>query len=173
MENCYFSPQRWKKIVFICYYHRVSSGHGWNGWRDAEVEGEQLKEEMEQLRCRNESCRPQQMSGSRSADSESSWLMKRQMQTVAHVETSALLSCTVEKRREEKTRREQTQVCSANRMKRATGKTCWRKRKPRLPVYVSWTCSSSHLRIPHHASPLYSIHTWKNPIKYKTNTLDS
>lgn len=77
-------------------------------------------------------------------------------------------------RREEKTRREQTQVCSANRMKRATGKSCWRKRKERLPVYVSWTCSSSsHLHIPHHASPLYSIHARKNPIKYKTNTLDS
>lgn len=168
MENCYFSSQR-KKRVFICYCHRVSSGHGWYGWSDAEVEGEQLKEEMEQLRCRNASCRPQQMSGSRSADSESSWLMKRQMQTVAHEETSALLSCTVEKRREEETRREQTQVCPANRMKRATGKSCWRKRKERLPVYVSWTCSSSsHLHIPHHASPLCSIHTRnKNPTNVK------
>lgn len=75
------------------------------------MEGEQLKEEMEQLRCRNESCRPQQMSGSRSADSESSWLMRRQMQTVAHEETSALLSCTGEKRRGDEKRANSSLPC--------------------------------------------------------------
>lgn len=41
------------------------------------VEGVQIKKEMEQLKCRKESCRPQRTSRSRrSADSESSWRMK-------------------------------------------------------------------------------------------------
>lgn len=73
MENLFFSSIK-KKTSF----HLLRSLRQ-KGTRLKPLEGcrEQLRKEMGQLKRRKESCRPQQMSGSRrSAGSKSSWLMK-------------------------------------------------------------------------------------------------
>lgn len=73
MENLFFSSIK-KKTSFYLLRSLCQKGT-----RLKPLEGcwEQLKKETEQLKRRKESCRPQQVSGSRrSAGSKSSWLMK-------------------------------------------------------------------------------------------------